>query len=212
MRKFPKTRDKKFRVFKKLSSPQKIQDFLNKMPMNFELDGETYRSPLTVLRRGEAHCMEGAVLAAAALWYHGERPLLLDLRTTAGDDYHVVALFRRRGGWGSISKTNHNVLRYRDPIYRSVRELAASFFNEYFLDDGRKTLRSYSAPFNLLRYGDWWLSAEYDLNRVSRDLDKARHFKLVENAAIRNLRRADQLEIKALQHEEWGKNGKRKRL
>lgn len=209
MRKFPKTGLKEFRIFKKLNSPRKIQDFLNKLPMNFEPDGDTCRSPLMALREGEAHCMEGALLAAAALWHHGEKPLLLDLRTAKGDDYHVVTLFRRprrsgRGGyWGALSKTNHPVLRYRDPVYKTVRELAVSFFNEYFLNDGRKTLRSYSAPFSLLRYGDSWLTSEKDLSRISADLDRARHFKLVENAAVRNLRRADPLEIKATKFTEW---------
>lgn len=140
MRKFPKSGVKEFNVFKKLDSPQKIQNFVNKLPMNFERKGDTCRSPLTALRHGEAHCMEGAFLAAAALWYHGERPLLMDLRTSRGDDYHVVAVFRRprrpgrgrRGGWGAISKTNHPVLRYRDPIYKTPRELAASFLTNIF--------------------------------------------------------------------------------
>src|SRR3989344_4997493 len=110
-------------VFKKLASPQRIQDFLDSLPINFELHGETYMSPRRVLTAGEAHCFEGALLAAAALAYHGRRPLLMDIQTSRTDDDHVVALFREFGYWGAISKTNHAILRYRDPVYRSVREL-----------------------------------------------------------------------------------------
>ncbi len=203
MRKFPELDLKEFKIFKKLNAPQKIQDFLVKLPMNFEKKGDTCRSPLMALRHGEAHCLEGALLAAAALWYNGEQPLLMDLRASNGDDDHVIALFRRGRWWSAISKTNHPVLRYRDPIYKAPRELAASYFNEYLLDSGLKTLRSYSAPFNLLRYGDGWLTSEKDLFYLSPALNKTKHFKLVENVAVRNLRRADPLEIKATKTQEF---------
>src|SRR3989344_5895747 len=121
-------------ALRRLRTPQKIQDFLNTLPANFELRGETYRSPRGVLRDRTAHCFEGALLAAAAFLVNGEPLLLLDLKTAADvqDTDHVVALFRRRGRWGSVSKTNHAVLRYREPVYRTVRELALSYFHEYF--------------------------------------------------------------------------------
>ena len=132
-----------FAALKKLSTPIKIQNFLDALPMNFEKDGDTHRSPRAVLRAGKAHCIEGAMLAAAALWIQGEPPLILNLsaRMGKGDVDHVIALYKRGGAWGAVSKTNHAVLRFRDPIYRTLRELAASYFNEWFLlPSGEKTL------------------------------------------------------------------------
>ncbi|MDP3731184.1 MAG: hypothetical protein Q8R34_01670, partial [bacterium] len=116
------------KLFKKLNSPRKLQDFINAIPANFEKRGETLMSPRRVLRENKAHCLEGAFLVAAVLWFHGEKPLLLDLKTTDCDFDHVVALFRKGGCWGAISKTNHAVLRYREPVYASPRELAMSYF------------------------------------------------------------------------------------
>src|SRR3989344_6702680 len=136
-------------IFRKLNSSRKLQDFINVIPVNFEKKGETLMSPRRVLKEKKAHCLEGAFLASAILWFHGEKPLLMDLKTTDYDFDHVVALFRRGKFWGEISKTNHAVLRYREPIYDSPRELAMSYFHEYFMDSGFKTLRSYSASFDL---------------------------------------------------------------
>ncbi len=104
-----------------------------------------------VLRYGEAHCIEGALVAACALWMQGSRPLLIHFDCAATDYPHVAALFRRGGHWGAISKSNHAALRYRDPVYRSLRELAMSYFHEYVDRHGRKTLRSYSSAFDLRR-------------------------------------------------------------
>jgi hypothetical protein len=103
-------------IFRKLSSGQKIQDYLDALPINFEHRGETYMSPRRVIRTKTAHCFEGALLAAAALAVHGQPPLLMDFRTAPTDEDHVVALFRSGGLWGAISKTNHAILRYRDPV------------------------------------------------------------------------------------------------
>ena len=139
--------------------------------------------------------MEGALLAAACFWYNGQRPLLLDLKTTEGkDDDHVVALFKQNGRWGAVSKTNHAVLRYRDPVYKTVRELALSYFNEYFLDNGIKTMRSYSAPFSLFQYDDDWLISKQDVWRIPEELDGARHFKILQDG-FSGLRLADPIEI-----------------
>jgi hypothetical protein len=134
-------------LFKKLKTPGTIQDYLDSLPSNFERRGETSRSPRLVLAHKEAHCFEGALFAAAVLWYHGKKPLLLDLKTGRGDFDHVVTLFKTNGYWGAISKTNHAVLRFRDPLYKTIRELALSYAHEYFLDNGKKTLLSYSRPF-----------------------------------------------------------------
>lgn len=203
MRRFPKTLASDFAAFEKLDTPAKVQDFLDAMPINKELRGDTYRSPLMTLRSGVAHCMEGALLAAAAFWYNGERPLILDLKTTDDDVCHVVALFRRGGLWGAASKTNHAVLRYRDPVYKTPRELAMSYFNEYFLDDGSKTLRSFSKPFDLLEYDDEWLTSRKHLHAVVIDLDRSPHEKILARGAEKALRKADSIEIRAGKLVEW---------
>ncbi len=194
------------RLFKKLDTPDRIQDFLNTLSYNFEAGGETCRSPREVVRYRKAHCLEGAYLAAAILWYHGHTPLLLDLRSTKGDLDHVVALFKRDGYWGAISKTNHAVLRYREPIYKTIRELVLSYFHEYFLDTGIKTLREYSLPFSLKRYGTSWIVSTEDLWEIGADLDDSRHYAVLPSSMNpRKLRKADPVEIKAgtlLEHEE----------
>ena len=200
MHKFPAIYKKHFSVFKKLNSPSKIQDFINKIPINFEPEGETCSSPLMVLKNKKAHCMEGAVLAAACFWHNGERPLLLDLKTYKDDD-HVVALFKRNGYWGAVSKTNHAVLRYRDPVFKTIRELALSYFNEYFLDSGVKTMRSYSSPFSLFKYDDDWLVSEKHIWRIPEELDDSRHFKIF--PAGTRLRLADPIEIETGKITEW---------
>jgi len=186
------------KLFKKLSTPAKIQDFLNSIPYNFEEDIETCRSPREVLLHHKAHCLEGAFLAAVILWYHGEKPLLLDLRSTKKDLDHVVALFKRNGHFGAISKTNHAVLRYREPIYRTLRELVLSYFHEYFLDDGAKTLREYSKPFNLDKYGTDWITASEDLWEMGADLDDVPHMTVLPvTMKSTSLRNADRVEIEA---------------
>jgi len=213
MRRFPvaefKTFPKELAVLRKLRTPAAIQDFLNRMSFNFEEGGETYRSPVMVLKAKKAHCMEGAMLAATALWLHGQPPLLLDLKTTQKDVDHVVALFKEGVRWGAISKTNHAVLRYRDPVYRDPRELAMSYFNEYFLDSGVKTLRSYSAPLDLSRcraaHGNGWLTSRGDLADIAAALDFSKHFQIIKKGDERKLRRADRSEIEAGKIVEWGK-------
>lgn len=195
------------RLFQKLSTPDKIQDYLDGLPINFEQHGETYFSPRRTIREGAAHCFEGALVAAAALAWHGQRPLLLDLQTTAADTDHVVALFKRGQYWGAISKTNHPVLRWRDPVYASVRELAMSYFHEYFLSpSGMKTLKAFSRPFDLLRYKpERWLIAEDDLHWLVERLDESPHVTVVGAGAVpsRVLRAASKLEIAASDLIEW---------
>ena len=140
------------RLLARLDTPQKIQTFLDRLPVNFSLDGDTAMSPRRVLEARMAHCAEGAVFAAAALAYHGRPPLLMDIRALPSDQDHIITLFRERGLWGAISKTNHAILRWRDPIYRNVRELAMSYAHEYCLPGGKKSMLSFSKPFSLARY------------------------------------------------------------
>lgn len=192
-----------FAPLRRLDTPRKVQDYLDKIPINKEEAGATCSSPLVTVRRNSAHCMEGALLAALALSLHGHRPLLLDLKAVAGDFDHVVALFRKDGYWGGITKTNHAVLRYREPIYRDVRELAVSFFHEYFMDDGRKTLRSYSKPFDLRRWRGDWIASENHLWDLSTALDDSQHSPLLTRGQLAGLRRADAVEIEAGKIVEW---------
>ncbi len=196
MKKFFNFTEKEIRIFKKLNTPKKIQDFINAIPINFEKNGETFHSPREVLARNIAHCSEAAILAAVILWYHGKKPLLMDLRATNDDVDHVVALFKEDGYWGAISKTNHGVLRYREPIYKTLRELALSYFHEYFKDDGRKTLREYSEPFDLSKIKDRsWLTSSKSLVDIIIDIDDHKHHSLINRKQIRNLRKADRVEI-----------------
>jgi hypothetical protein len=196
-------------VLKKLSTPIKIQNFLDKMPLNWEKVGDTYMSPRRVLREDKAHCLEGALLAGVVLWLHGEKPLLLDLKTADGDD-HVVTLFKRGGCWGAISKTNHSSLRYRDPIYKTVRELALSYFHEYY--DSRaikRILRSYSKPFNLKKLGTKWITAEEELDCIAEALDRSPHYKLFPVSNIKLIRAPDSMEKSAEKLIEWTKDNPR---
>lgn len=209
MSRFPNWKVPEFAIFKKLNKPWKVQDFLNTLPRNFDRSGDTCRSPRTVLQKGEAQCLEGAMLAAAILWYHGGRPLLMDFKTTEDDYDHVVAPYRWGGRWGAISKTNHAVIRYRNPVYQTIRELAMSYFHEYFLDNGKKTMRSYSGPFSLLQYDDRWLVEEDPVWRIGEDLDAAPHFPVAGRGAMRTLRHADPIERKVGKLLEWKRDGSR---
>lgn len=139
-----------FGVLRRLDSPRRIQDFVYGLNQNFEVGGETCLTVREVLRTRRAHCIEGAMLAACAFWVNGEPPLLLDMRAVHDFD-HVVALYRRHGLWGAISKTNGIFLRSRDPVYRDLRELAMSYFHEYANRRNDKTLREYSVPYDLRR-------------------------------------------------------------
>ncbi|MDO8183378.1 MAG: hypothetical protein Q7T49_00110 [bacterium] len=196
--------DKELKILRGLNTPVKIQNFLDTLPINYEEKGETLMSPRRVLQTRRAHCFEGALLAAAALLLHGRLPLLMDFKTVSSDESHVVALFKEGKCWGAISKTNHGILRYRDAIYQTPRELARSYFNEYFdFTTGAKTLRAYSQPFNLNKFGRDWLTSERDLWFLDKTLAKSPHVKILTPDQIKKLRPADKIEIKAGQLMEW---------
>lgn len=192
------------KILKKLSTPIKIQDFLDTFPVNWEKKGETYMSPRRTLQAKKMHCFEGALIAAVALWLKGEKPLLLDFKNH-GDEDHVVALYKRNGYWGAISKTNHSTLRYRDPVYKTIRELVMSYFHEYWrVRDGKKTLVSYSSkPFDLEKYGDKWVTAQEDLFYLVDDIDNAPHTQIYPQKNKKFLRRADKMERQAGKIVEW---------
>lgn len=200
---------KEKKLMKRLNTPAKVQNFLNSLRFNFEEKGETLKSPIFTLRGKKAHCMEGALLGAYILSLHGFSPLILHLEASSDDFDHVIVPFKQYGYWGALSKTNHAVLRYREPVYKNIRELVMSYFHEYFLDNGKKTLRSYSRPLNLNIFGKparppfWsgtgggWEKEEGDLWYIDKKLDKIKHYDIVPKFAIKNLRKADKIEIKA---------------
>ena len=178
-----------------LKTPNRIQDFVNTLAWNHENEGPTADSVVTTLTRGTAHCIEGALVAACALWLAGQPPLLLDLGAARGDVDHVIALFRRQGLWGAISKSNSPFLRYREPIHRSLRELAISYFPQY-VKARRKTLRSYSVPIDLRRHTPTlWVTRRGFCREIVDTLTGARHFELV--PATAELRPIDQIEARA---------------
>lgn len=195
-------------LFKKLNTPQKVQDFLDTLPINFELAGETYMSPRRVVQTNTAHCFEGALFAAAALAYHGHTPLIMDIRTTADDEDHVVTIFEEFDHWGAISKTNHSILRYRDSTYRNPRELVMSYFHEYMLNDGIKTMREYSEPFDLSQFDPtMWVTSEEELFWLVEALDDSPHEPVAPRQSMKRLRPGSNVEIKAMLVTEWSKRG-----
>ena len=203
------------RTFAPLDSPQKIQTWLDRLPANFELDGDTTMSPRRMLQARIAHCAEAALFAAAALLYHGQPAWLMDLRALPSDQDHIVTLFRQRALWGAISKTNHAILRWRDPIYRSWRELAMSYAHEYCLPGGKKSLLAFSRPFSLTRYRPArWLTADEDLHWLMDELDESPHIPVAPAWAMKMRRRSSAIELRAQDVVDWvdpRKHGKRKK-
>ncbi len=178
-----------------LDTPLKIQDYLDRIPFNHEESGETCMSPIRVLKARKAHCMEGAFLASACLLLQHREPYILSLRVTPEDVDHVVTLYRERGYWGAISKTNHAVLGWRDPIYKTVRELALSYFHEYFLvKTGEKSLRGYSRPINMKSFGDSWITEEDELFLIAEKIYDAHHTPIIPKGNEKFLRKATRLE------------------
>lgn len=172
------------RTLRSLRRPELIQRFLDKeIGYNKEPDGATIRSPRRVLRDRVGHCFEGALVAAAALRLQGHEPLLLDL-TAVRDDDHVLAIFRQDGCWGAIAKSNFTGLRFREPVYRTLRELALSYFESYCNLAREKTLRGYGRrPVNLRRFdGIRWMTAEEELWPISDHLYAIAHAPLVKGS------------------------------
>lgn len=181
----------------RLATPEDIQDFLTSLSINHEPQGDTCLSAQSVLEQKHAHCIEAAFVAATALWCAGRPPLLMDMQATDDDADHVVTLFRAHGCWGAISKSNHVFLRWRDPVYRTLRELAMSYFHEY-ANAGKKTLRTYSASFDLRRFeSSLWVTNKESCWEIAGALDASRHYRLLTRAQSRALKMRDRFEIKA---------------
>lgn len=191
--------DEEFQLLKSLDTPEKIQDFVSAIPHNFEPDGDSCMSVREVLATRRAHCIEGALVAALAFWVNGERPLIMDMTATKDDYDHVITLFKYDGHWGAISKGNHAYVRYRDPVYRTLRELTMSYFHEYYDMNGIKTLRSFSSPVDLRKYHPHvWITGSGSW-KIAEDLDKVKHFTLLSKTQENLLRPIDALEKKAAQ-------------
>jgi hypothetical protein len=172
------------KILNDLDTPYKIQCYLDSIEYNAVIET---RSPRCVMRHRRAHCLEGALFAAACLKQLGYPPLVVDLRAENDDD-HVIAVYKRQGSWGAIAKSNFTTIRYREPVYRSLRELAMSFFDFYFNTLGYKSLRAYSLPHNLDRFSYLgWETTEQDLDEIGSYLDHVRHIPLVSPEQVRNL-------------------------
>lgn len=178
-------------VFGRLTTPQKIQKFLDELAYNKEPGGPTCHSPRRALALGMAHCMEGALVGAAALRVLGYPPLLMDLEAVRDDD-HVLAVYRARGHWGAVAKSNYAGLRSREPVYRTLRELAVSYFEHYFNLKGEKTLRRYSRPVNLKRFDRiGWMTSSEEVWEIPEHLVEIPHIDLLTPAMERSLGRMD---------------------
>jgi len=182
------------RKLRSLKNPHGIQRFLDDMPYHV---ATTAWSPRRVLRENTSHCFEGALFAAAALRVNGHPPLILDLEADQDTD-HVIAIYRIRGHWGAVAKSNFTGCRYREPVYRSLRELALSYFDVYFNLRGERTLRTFSRPVNMARFDrHHWTTTEEHLWYVAEYLFTIRHHRLFTSTMVKNLHRLDDRSFRA---------------
>jgi len=178
----------------RLRTPAAIQAFLDSIPYSSD---PIYRCPRRVMRDRVAHCFDGAVFAGAALRRIGLPPLLVDLEAVRDDD-HVLAVFRRRGHWGAIAKSNFVGLRWREPVFRTVRELVLSYFEDYYNSEGEKTLRSWSSPLDLRAFDRLnWTVEDGAMDAIAAHLDSRRHLKILTPAMERSLARMDERSLRA---------------
>ena len=181
-------------ILNKLSDPDKIQRFLDSLDYNPNYE---CRSPRWVLKKRSAHCFEGAIFAAAALHFIGFKPLLVDMKAVNDDD-HVIAIFKINGYWGAVAKSNFTTLRYREPVYRSIRELVMSYFDFYFNLHGEKTMRSYSLPLDLTIFNRrHWTTTDEDLEYIGDKIESLHHFDVVTHEMIAKLNIASETLLKA---------------
>lgn len=185
------------RTLRALKTPPRIQQFVDSITYQY---ADTAWSPRRVLRERKGHCMEGALVAAAALRIQGYPPLLMDLGAVRDDD-HVIALYREAGLWGGIAKSNFAGLRFRTPIYRTLRELALSYFEHYYNLRGERTLRAYSVPVNLASLDRrHWMTSENDVWCVPERLIEVKHYPLFPDKVARVLPRLDRRSFEAGLH------------
>jgi hypothetical protein len=182
------------KFLKTLNNPCKIQAFLDSIDYNPNYE---CRSPRWVMKKRSAHCFEGALFAAAALQFIGFKPLIVDM-LAVNDDDHVIAVFRVDGYWGAVAKSNFTSLRFREPVYRSLRELIMSYFDFFFNVDGYKSLRSYSRPFDLTMFESRnWATTDGDLEYIGDKIESLHHYPVVTRKMIKNLNNASDYMLKA---------------
>lgn len=181
-----------FKILKKLNTPSKIQDFLNTLKHN---KGDCVFSPKYSILRRKAHCLEGALIAHTCFILNKKKSFLIDIKSRKEDLDHVVVVFKENGFWGAVSKTSYPVLRFRDPVFKSIRELIMSYFPEFFLENGKKTMISYSRPFSLLKRKDNWQTTKEDLYEIGWELDILKHFSIAPHKTLSKLRLADREEM-----------------
>jgi hypothetical protein len=183
------------RALARLDPPWRIQRFLD--DTEYDLDGAGCRSPRRLLRERKAQCMDGALFAAAALRVQGHPALIVDLEAVQDDD-HVLAVFRSRGGWGAVARSNYSGLRYREPVYPSLRALVLSYFESYFNLRGERTLRCFSRPVDLSRFdARGWMTAEEDLWYIPEHLCTIPHARLLTPSQERSLSRVSRIAFAA---------------
>jgi hypothetical protein len=184
------------KTFRALKTPRQVQDYLDSLPYLAE---ELDRSPLRVMTDGQCHCLDGGLFAALALWRIGFRPLILDLVPAPGmDDDHVLALFLVDGCWGAVAKSNYTGLGYREPVYRTLRELAMSYFEDYYSFEGKRSLRGYTRPLHLGQFDSTgWMWDEAGVKLVSRRLYRLKPVPLITDAAAARLSMASERAYKA---------------
>jgi hypothetical protein len=182
-------------ILSTLETPEKIQAFLDMIPYSTET---IYRCPLQVLRDRLAHCFDGALFAAAALSRIGYPPLILDMIPDDRDDDHILALYKKDGHWGAIAKSNFAGLRSREPIFRNLRELVLSYFEQYYNVEGEKTLRGYTIPLNLKTFDKLnWMTSDVTMEAIAQRLDEISRFFLLTPKMIAGLSRVDERSLKA---------------
>ncbi len=183
------------REITQLTTPNKIQAFLDGFPYRAEA---IYRCPLRVFRERIAHCFDGALFAAAALRRLGHSPLVLEMIPNNRDDDHMVALYRRNGYWGAVAKSNFVGLRFREPIYRTLRELVMSYFEHFYNLEREKTLRGYTVPLNLKAFDRLnWMTSDEQLERIGERLGEIRKVRLLTRRMVTGLSLIDERSYQA---------------
>jgi hypothetical protein len=182
------------RFLKGFNDPWSIQVFLDSIDYNPDYE---CRSPRHIIQKRKAHCFEGALFAASVFDFMGLKPLIVDMKAWNDDD-HVIAVFREEGLWGAVAKSNFTTLRFREPVYRTLRELIMSYFDFYFNIKGEKSLRSYSIPFNLSVFNDRnWATTDEDLEYIGDKIESLHHFPVVNQRMIDRLNVASESMIRA---------------
>lgn len=197
--------DNEMKFFRTLDTPNKVQNWIDLLPMNHELVDDTCLSPLEALRQNQCHCIEGAMLAAFVLSLHGYPALMMDMRACSADDDHNITPFQVNGLWGCISKSNHSSLRWRNPVYRTLREMMMTYWDDYMNGEGERTLRAYSVPVDLkATFGEDWAIRRGNVFDIAEHMDIVPHKRLVEHSSVAVCRPADEFMLKTtVNQREW---------